>query len=249
MRFSRFLTLGLLLWGGCEFSLSDVPVSDESAFQGQDSGMLLDADVVDDAGRGREVPPKDEAGIAHDGGPDGTSPGPAQHGSCTQSAPADLPFVSVPSDARGRPLFDLFRDHACTDEGVESYPTCQSYDANSAWQCSACFGAGSADSALCVNRDARAPGCLMLTSLDGSCSACVSAQGKAKACCAGLDVDCRPWPFDGSSGPGQLCAGHADCSPGLVCKADGMEGARCTCPEDLARVQGDPSSCSPLRVP
>jgi hypothetical protein len=83
---------------------------------------------------------------------------------------------------------------------------------------------------VCVPFGERA--CIAVAHGSG-CISCVPAAVKEQACCLGLAVDCRAWPFHGSSRSGELCARHSDCEPGLVCKELTGESrfALCACPE------------------
>ena len=87
-------------------------------------------------------------------------------------------------------------------------------------------------------------GATVLTYAGGDCHAFVSPEWKAGACCAGLaGVDCRQWPFDRTSGPGELCVTHDDCEPGLLCTGPSYYSyALCTCPGvELSQVTHPPS--------
>jgi hypothetical protein len=162
-----------------------------------------------------------ESGALQDGavfdGKDGGEPeGPVHHEACAMPLPSVLPpepFVAM--DARGRPVFDYYRDLPCDDPVVEGYPTCEEYAGQPAIECVYCAGA----TRLCQTWNSQVPGerCAPLTMADPSCVTCVPPAAKRRACCEGLDPSCEPWPFEGKVKTGGACAVHADCEPGLVC--------------------------------
>ena len=238
---ANFLRVALLLLCcGCKLSLSSVPLADEGAATSGDAGQSNGGDSGQANGNGGPLP-ADSGAASED-----AQAARVRHVSCEQDAPEILPNIAVARDPRGRPLFDVFRDYACSDLAVMSYPSCASYAAGSSYGCAECLTLATADLALCVDPREDAADCAMLTAREGSCRACMPPEGKAKACCAGLDVDCRAWPFEGSSGPGQLCAQHSDCQEGLLCKTTLFGGSgQCSCPEQ--DVVDDRQSCLTTR--
>jgi hypothetical protein len=152
------------------------------------------------------------------------------HAACTEPAPETPPDApAVASTAAGRPEFDLYRDLDCDE--LAQIARCDQPDLSDPYACSHCLGASDAPAqAVCVPRARR--GCVPVFHGPG-CISCVAPEVKARACCLGLDLDCRAWPFDASSGPGQPCARGSDCEPGLLCAAVAGETrfGLCSCPE------------------
>ncbi len=70
-----------------------------------------------------------------------------------------------------------------------------------------------------------------LTFRDGACETEVGPEVKAALCCAGVPgLDCRIWPADQKSGPGQICFDREDCAQGLVCAKRSENSGSCACP-------------------
>jgi hypothetical protein len=100
-----------------------------------------------------------------------------------------------------------------------------------------CVGAADLNDGICASRGGDWPFCVPLHDLATDCWACVRPEAKARACCAGLDVDCHA-VSDGPSALGQICRRHLDCETGLLCVAPEqlpwstreISMAVCTCP-------------------
>jgi hypothetical protein len=145
----------------------------------------------------------------------------------------------------GRPLFDSWRDIACQELEPADAQLCSE---SNGIECGLCFkGTESAAQGVCTSIDIDVA-CdgegEALGYGNGICWMCAPLEAHARACCEGLDgFDCRPWPFDGTSAPGMLCAQHSDCEPGLLCgspfRSEGY--GICQCP-GLDVVS--PMSCS-----
>lgn len=70
-----------------------------------------------------------------------------------------------------------------------------------------------------------------LTFRDGACETDVAPELKAALCCAGVPgLDCRIWPADQKSEPGQICFDRDDCAPGLLCAKRSESSGSCACP-------------------
>jgi hypothetical protein len=171
----------------------------------------------------------------------GREDGPVVHGTCATAAPVPLPpEPDVMRDEEGRPLFDGWRQFACEEVSDLSPTLCN--DEGACPFVGRCLRSEPDSGGVCVGRDG--PGDVPVTMSDRQCVTAITAREKAALCCAyPRSVDCRPWPFDGSSGAGELCAVHADCKTGFVCKVGaflvageaepGEQGSfgRCVCPE------------------
>jgi len=85
----------------------------------------------------------------------------------------------------------------------------------------------------------------VITDLQRGCLLCLNPRVKKQACCEGVrGFDCRPWPYAKSSQRGQLCARHADCESGLVCRTEPALGfGICACPETATPVA---QQCTPI---
>lgn len=184
------------------------------------------------------TPPRD--GGDRDALPDVGSPGEAgqqvMHPACNLPFPRSAPAEpDLPVDPTGRPAFDWWRDVDC--EQLSETPACSSSDANQ--DCAACLGepprpacATSSDSDLCFGPSNA------VAAFESQCTACLTVESKARACCGGgSGVDCRPWPFEGTSAVRGLCARHTDCEPGLLCSSEpSWTFGVCTCPERLPEL-------------
>jgi hypothetical protein len=150
----------------------------------------------------------------------------------------------------GRPEFDLFLELECA--ALEHHETCDAaVERGGALECEHCLGnhdSERAAGAVCVPRARR--GCIAVAHGAG-CISCVAPEAKAQACCLGLEIDCRPWPFEQSSGPGELCARHDDCEAGLLCKtlAEERRFGVCSCPERTPELPFALDACLEERVP
>jgi hypothetical protein len=215
--------------GACEFNLTDLPI----APPGQPGRM--------DAGS------HGDAGDARDGGDDGDAGGPGgdagydergssifRHVSCSLAATDPRDPADIAVDATGRPLFDLYRDVACADAAEQ--PLCDDDDV--------CERTG-----FCLESEQGGGVCsgpgldrqFILTLDAGRCFQRASLMARVQACCQALPgFDCRAWPYDRSSKPGELCARTRDCEPGLVCSPYLLEGfGLCVCPDGLATEVDD----------
>jgi hypothetical protein len=175
-----------------------------------------------------------------------------KHASCAMPLPDPMPSEPrITTDAAGRPLFDYWRDFSCDDPDVAGYPTCAGY-AGEPIACELCTRA----SGLCTGSGGAyaAPGDAPLVARSDGCVMGVPLEAKRKACCDGSDQFCVGWPFDGTAKPGQPCAVHADCEPGLTCVSPQtlIEGDRgpfgyglCVCP--FTRIA--PEDCVTTRLP
>jgi hypothetical protein len=156
---------------------------------------------------------------------------PAKHPACDEPLPEPLPeSPPVATTPGGRPEFDQFLELDC--DQFQDQASCTADD-RAPFACARCLSARedtAPERAVCVPLAQR--GCIVVAH-GGGCLSCVAPEAKARACCLGLDIDCRPWPFDAGSGPGELCARHDDCQPGLLCKAlpEERRFGLCTCPE------------------
>jgi hypothetical protein len=115
--------------------------------------------------------------------------------------------------ATGRPWFDSYHDISCAD--LTGAPTCANdSDCPNAF----CLQKGIA-TGVCV-APSSSTSTLLISFDDGSCLAELTFEAQAKACCAKLSgFDCREWPYPHDGKPGQTCARHEDCEPGLLCKS------------------------------
>ncbi len=220
------LTAPSLCWAlalGCSFDLSDVPVRIPpdagkrgiSADSGQATGGR-DAGVLDGGSAGTP-----DAGL-----PPPVSP--VRHASCAIAAPSPLPLApQILTDARGRPVFDRYRDISC-EEAADSATCTQVLDCGPGSRCILLDQPGIG---VCGDRQAEVYPAMSFD--DGRCVTHRSDLAHARACCDGLPgFDCRVWPYQQSSTPGQLCARHEDCELGLVCKERRYSGVGlCVCPD------------------
>ena len=220
--------LALLGAGGsaCDLSFFDVHASSERL---ADAGHAPDAEVPLDAASHQF---EDDAATTGDAGAEPS--GPVMHASCSTPLPAELPQPpSVPTDAAGRPLFDLYRDLACGD--VEAHPLCDPETVCPEEADMVCVRHGDSDTGICahtVGDGGRQP----FTMDDGRCVGFGLLSVHQRACCAEVKgMDCRVWPYDGhdslsrKSKVGELCASHQDCERGLLCTAL-LQSSVCACP-------------------
>jgi hypothetical protein len=232
---------------GCQVDVSGIPLTPIGSDQsGRRDGGNAEPREGHEAGVARS-----DSGVEH---PDGGRPGgedskPITHASCIVAPPSAAPAPAVKRDATGRPTFDWWRDLDCG--AIPALETCR--EDLDTWSCQQCLyaseatEAGAADAGLCVY-DWNLSDCLQLYHAvanvrQGSCLLCETPEWKAQACCSGaLGIDCRAWPYPADSRPGEPCARHADCEPGLLCKVSaGMDFGVCTCPEAVP----SPTSCFP----
>jgi len=195
------------------------------------------------------IPLAPEPADAGDAAPAETAPVVVLHATCAEPPPEPLPASpSVASDASGRPELDLYRDLDC--DLLAAIARCAEADPADPYACTHCLGAPGAPAAdaVCVPQARR--GCVPVFHGSG-CVSCVAPEVKARACCIGLDVDCRAWPFDASSRPGEPCARHSDCEPGLLCAALDAETrfGLCSCPEQSALPAPALDACLWERAP
>jgi hypothetical protein len=219
----------------CQIDVTGIPLA-KDASPGDDAAAAdgsseLPRDASDDADA-----------VAHDAST-------VRHGSCDHDLPTALPDPpKIATLANGRPEFDSWRDLSCAD--VEQQPTCADYTDPAPHLCPRCLGAKTDPHLqVCVPFGSR--GCIA-TGHAESCVACVPATVKARACCLDLEADCRPWPFEGSSQPGELCATHADCEAGLLCTSAGEDENRfavCACPEARTTQPVTVNLCLSERAP
>lgn len=162
-----------------------------------------------------------------------------RHESCAEPILADVPREpDLATDARGRPLFDSWTLLGC--EQVADYPICEAYQAmTGAPACYQCLGADDAGGGVCAPSPSDEPRelCVPLHDLKRDCWLCVPPAAKAQACCLGLGVDCKTSDAANLSGPGQACAHHTDCEPGLLCvDGESFEAKLCACPGETPRL-------------
>jgi hypothetical protein len=232
----------LPLIAACQININGVPLvvdrdrpddsHDGAVKHDQDAEVTpSDADVEHDAAS--------DASALTDSGPDGDAASlPPQHASCTMpNTASDLEALVVPTDARGRPSFDWWRDISC--EEVTVWETCTPDLNGRSRDCEQCIrGDELAETGLCLG-DYRPAFCESINNQtvgelsEKGCLFCADNRMRRHACCNQIaGFDCRSWPYPSNSELGGLCARHADCEPGLVCKtiADWPFGS-CTCPE------------------
>jgi hypothetical protein len=248
------LLLALLGVSACTFEIKvDLPES-EMSDDGEDGGT----DRARDGGDGQEgghageydASRDGDGALAGDASGDGGSDGLAGtiHPACSVPRGTSLPpVVGVHGDASGRPAFDFWRDLGC--ESVADYPTCEvprQVTALGDWHCYKCSyrtGTGicsADDSTRCATS-----GNELLTLGEGRCHLCAPVEAKARACCAELpDIDCRAWPYPANSKPGEGCARHDDCEPGLVCRVLADQGyGLCVCPDASLPSEAGVNDC------
>jgi hypothetical protein len=151
------------------------------------------------------------------------------HDECAAPLPSELPPAPpVMVDASGRPLFDLYRDVSCKD--AEAQPLCDGDTPCPASFATSCVRAEDSDAGVCamgVSDTGRVP----FSVGNGRCVAWGVLSVHQRACCANIPgVDCRPWPYQVKSQPGELCARHEDCARGLLCTPYYSYGV-CSCPD------------------
>ncbi len=234
------LLLLALVASACQININGVPLAqgrDLPDHERADAEPAHDAEVTpsDGAVEGEGAP---DAEQLSDGGDGSDAARALRHPSCQQASTAtDLTSLLVDTDARGRPSFDWWRDLSC--EEVAGHETC-TLDLNGrSARCEGCLrSADDADVGLCVKEpsplfcdDTPNHGVIALASK--ACLFCGDNRLHRYACCHQIEgFDCRSWPFPGNSGPQGLCARHADCEPGLMCKTGALgRFATCMCPE------------------
>lgn len=168
----------------------------------------------------------------------------SQHWSCELPAPAPMPALpQVNMDEGGRPSFDRWRDVDCS--APSEFPA----GCDSGGDCLHGGCLVSADSGACTYSDVdiwcEGGDGEVVGYRDGTCWMCSPVETHAAACCAGQEgFDCRAWPFPGDSGPGEVCARHEDCEPGLVCGASaGVGYGLCQCPGTDPATLTPPTNC------
>jgi hypothetical protein len=194
----------------CQVDVSQIPLAEEDARSGAADAAPADTGVG--------TQPEAEPDLR-------------RHVACLEPVTDPLPEQpAIATTLDARPEFDLEGRFDCAQ--LAFVRTCDQPETGEPYSCTSCVGAPEAgpERAVCVPFARR--GCVPMAHGPG-CVACVAPEVKAKACCLALEVDCRVWPFEGSSGPGELCARHADCAAGLVCKApaDETRFGLCSCPE------------------
>ncbi len=167
----------------------------------------------------------------------------SKHWTCESVAPTPMPELpDVHKDASGRPAFDLWRDVDCGAEPLFPAPCTSGADCDGG----ACLTSGGSGVCTYVDADTSCDGEGEVVGFrDGACWMCSPPEVHAAACCAGIDgFDCRAWPFPGDGAPGQVCARHEDCEPGLVCGASAGSGyGICQCPGQSPDTVAPPSNC------
>jgi hypothetical protein len=249
------LPCSALLWlpfcAACQININGVP-------------LVLDGNESDDDRLDGAVAPDDEeltpsdADVEHpdgsttDGGEDAATrpvPGLPHHATCKwPNVETDRETVLVPTDARGRPSFDWWRDITC--EETSDYETCTPDLNGRSRECDQCIrGDSSAASGLCIGPygpDFCIEGThsIAVELNPRGCLVCADPRLRQHACCNQIaGFDCRSWPYPGNSTVGGLCARHADCEAGLMCKTQvGWRFGTCTCPELTGPAY---SECSP----
>lgn len=168
---------------------------------------------------------------------------PTRHDACGEPLPEPVPeSPPVATTPGGRPEFDLFFELDCGQFGDHASCTADDRDPHACARCLSQHEDTAPESAVCVPRAQR--GCIAVAH-GGGCVSCVAPEAKAKACCLGRDIDCRSWPFDAGSAPGELCARHEDCEPGLLCKTlpEERRFGLCMCPEQEALLAPALNAC------
>jgi hypothetical protein len=166
----------------------------------------------------------------------GPEPEPIRHAACSTDRPWPLPAAPrLKVNASGRPSFDFWRDMSCDE--VADYPLCSAeyLEGNSSWQCGSCWIGEEGGEGVCNFSGVSASSCdsvgELLTLREGLCGTCIPVAAHTRACCADLPgFDCRAWPYPADSKPGQACAEHSDCEPGLICRDSGYQAGVCVCP-------------------
>lgn len=160
------------------------------------------------------------------------------HPECSMPAPRPLPpepFVNVLPDGSA-PAFTEWEALGCDDPSVAAIDVCTP-DGCAGSQ--VCLHGGAAQG-VCTSFDVDiwCDGEGEVAGYGDGCFMCMSAAHHARACCELPESwDCRPWPFEGTSGPSMVCATHDDCQTGLVCASpigfDETGYGVCRCPEDV----------------
>jgi hypothetical protein len=233
--FGCWALLGL---SACTFKL-DVHTTGEAVEPDGGGDAGLDGEASDDApshDASRPGPQEDQDAMVY--------PELVQHPAC--SIPFGRYYVFDPnpstSDPTGRPAFDFWRDLPC--ESVADYPLCSPGHLvrTASYECSTCLLL-EGDAGVCAGSSYTESE--LFTFREGACGGNAPAAAKARACCAGTPgVDCRSWPFELPSKPGEVCVRHLDCEPGLQCKVGFHTAGRCLCPEVDINTLQDPPDCS-----
>jgi hypothetical protein len=227
----------VLTASACTFRL-DLNVTPPAYGEGpQDSGSQdMEASAsAGDAGDAAETESHRDAALPGNEEDAASEPPPVRHPSCSKYLlPPMRELPNIASDARGRPSFDLWRDIPCAD--VADYPLCtpEALAGTTAWGCDSCWIGQPGDQGICSTGYGTTDCTVeseLLSLRDGTCRTCAPIEAHARACCARLPgFDCRAWPYPSDSQPGEACARHADCEPGLVCIQGGVGYGMCVCP-------------------
>lgn len=203
-------------------------------------GSLLSIALAACGVHSRDLAPDADSGVV-DAGDAGDAGHAIRHASCAQSFAAGAAEPDgIDRDPGGRPRFDLWRDLGCGPSVMWGY--CDSPTELGADRCSTClWGGEGVDYAVCVGPDVGqdcGPGSAPAGYSAGvgdatQCVTCLAAAARALVCCDKQPgYDCREWPYPADGRPGMLCARHADCEPGLECKANAHGYGTCECPEN-----------------
>lgn len=175
-----------------------------------------------------------------------------RHPQCKEPLPAELPSLPPINLTNGFPAFKEWQSISC-DTAKKQASLCPEWTGSntSPGECGSCLHGAPDDDGVCTygDVDVWCDGEGEVIGLAPGCWICSPPEVHARACCEGLDVDCREWPFLSDSARGMICARHEDCELGLVCGAPGTGSGYgiCKCPED------DPvkwnAECSQLIVP
>jgi hypothetical protein len=229
-----------LLLGACFEPGKFSPVS----HPGHDAGQPEDRDAGTDAGE-----PVDAASALQ----------PAKHAQCLLSVGDKLPAEPrlTQSKKGAYPQLNEWTSLECPVTDPEERGTCNAVDPCPV-EFSLCLRPEKGEGLCLSNESQEVP----LGYGDEQCVAFAAAWVKAQLCCAKTPgIDCRTWPFHGTSKPGQICALHADCEPGLWCQGglydDGPSPAnggdtvwgRCTCPGVDVEEVLIPSACAEVSSP
>lgn len=219
----------------------DSPSDDEGAPRDQDAEVTPSDDRVEPRdGAPDSSQTTDDSGQAEPDG--GAREVPILHPACDWPAvrSIDSTKVLVKTDARGRPGFDWWRDLTC--QQASHLETCTQDVSGRSATCLACvLGTPDSGVGLCSS-DAIPVLCDFepnhaVAGMPGQgCVLCGDLRLRKRACCEQLaGFDCRAWPYPANTGPGQPCARHGDCEPGLMCRIvyDRTYGI-CSCPETVS---------------